>query len=166
MLAFLNVILDTYGSVLTKQYGVRLTVWEINLLRFGFAAAVMQIASGACFMVSIVRKVLNITKPNHGDSASWFMLPLRSMEMSDWLKVSGGVALVTFATPALSNFALFQIALALALTLGSIGPLYQLPLSYLIQKRRITFRSIFGALCAVTGVAVLAFRGEVPESGD
>ena len=35
--AILNVVLDTYGAVLIKQHGKDFKVWEINLLRFGFA---------------------------------------------------------------------------------------------------------------------------------
>jgi drug/metabolite transporter (DMT)-like permease len=163
-LAFLNVVLDTYGSVLTKQYGARLTVWEINLLRFGFAAIIMQLVSALITLYDFaVGKELpsdeDIQKPSR-----WYSLPLQEMNRIDWLKVSGGVTLVTFAAPALSNYALFQIALALALTLGSVGPLYQIPLSYFIQKHIPTRRSIFGALCAVAGVAILAFRGESPEA--
>ena len=42
------------------------------------------------------------------------------MTREAWFKIVIGVALVTFFTPALSNFALFQVALALALTLGSV----------------------------------------------
>lgn len=40
-LAFLNVLLDSYGSVLTKQYGIGMNTFEINLVRFGFAGAMM-----------------------------------------------------------------------------------------------------------------------------
>lgn len=162
-LALLNVVLDTYGSVLTKQYGVRLTVWEINLLRFGFAAVVLQILSAALFIVRFFRKEQDVADSDQDKTTPWFLLPFHDMTIMEWIKVSGGVSLVTFATPALSNFALFQIALALALTLGSIGPLYQLPLGFLIQKRRITIRSACGALSVVAGVAILAFRGDIPE---
>ena len=44
-LSILNVVLDTYGAVLIKEYGTSMTVWEINLIRFGFAGAVMLIVS-------------------------------------------------------------------------------------------------------------------------
>ncbi len=40
-LAFLNVLLDSYGSVLTKQYGIGMNTFEINLIRFGFAGVMM-----------------------------------------------------------------------------------------------------------------------------
>jgi drug/metabolite transporter (DMT)-like permease len=161
-LAFMNVVLDTYGSVLTKQYGARLTVWEINLLRFGFAAVFMQLVSALLTLYGCATRKHSASDADIEKPSRWYSLPLPEMNRIDWLKVSGGVALVTFATPALSSYALFQIALALALTVGSVGPLYQLPLSYLIQKRSPSRRSIFGALCAVAGVAILAFRGDAP----
>ncbi len=44
-LAFANVLLDSYGSVLTKQYGVDLNTFEINLIRFGFAGVMMALLS-------------------------------------------------------------------------------------------------------------------------
>jgi len=44
-MAFLNVVLDTYGSLLTKEHGVGMTTWEINLIRFGFSAACMLVLS-------------------------------------------------------------------------------------------------------------------------
>jgi hypothetical protein len=44
-LAFTNVLLDSYGSVLTKQYGVDLNTFEINLIRFGFAGVMMALLS-------------------------------------------------------------------------------------------------------------------------
>jgi hypothetical protein len=36
-MVILNVVLDTYFSVLAKQHGSQFTTWEINLIRFGFA---------------------------------------------------------------------------------------------------------------------------------
>jgi len=88
---------------------------------------------------------------------------VKQMTRSSWLHVSAGVVLVTFLTPTLSNYALFQIALGLALTLGSTGPLYELPLSYMMQKKVPTMRSLAGAVLAVAGIVVLAFRGTLPK---
>ena len=44
-MSVLNVVLDTFGSLLTKEYGVGMTVWEIGLIRFGFAGVVMLAVS-------------------------------------------------------------------------------------------------------------------------
>lgn len=68
--------------------------------------------------------------------------------------------LLTTTTPALSNYALFQIALALALTLGSVGPLYALPLTWLLQHDRPTVRACVGGVLAVAGIVVLSLLGK------
>ena len=61
---------------------------------------------------------------------------------------------------ALTNYAMFQIPLALLLTLESIGPLYSLPLSSVIQKEYPSFRASFGAILAVSGIALLSLEGQ------
>lgn len=60
---------------------------------------------------------------------------------------------------ALTNYAMFQIPLALLLTLESIGPLYSLPLALIIQKECPSFRASFGAILAVSGIALLSSEG-------
>lgn len=45
--ATLNVVLDCYGSVLTKQYGAAFTTWEIGLIRFGSASGIMIFMSAS-----------------------------------------------------------------------------------------------------------------------
>ena len=159
-LATLNVILDTYGSLLTKQHGSQLNTWEISLLRFGFAGAVMFLVSSCLWLAEQLRKKPRAAENDDADTP-WYVLP--SMPRRDWGFVVGGVSLVTFVTPALSNYALFEIALALALTLGSIGPLYALPLSWLLQKQRPSSKAWLGSVLAVSGVVFLAFRGKTVE---
>jgi drug/metabolite transporter (DMT)-like permease len=152
-----------------------MTTWEINLIRFGFSAACMLVLS----LIMHVRQFALLQKNkkknaeseesstpdeednNKKDNAeTWFSLPLHSMTRMAWIKVSMGVALVTFLTPALSNYALFQIALALALTLGSVGPLYALPLTWLLQHDKPTLRACLGGMLAVSGIVVLSILGK------
>ena len=156
--AILNVLLDTYGAVLIKEHGKSFKVWEINLLRFGFAGVVMLIVSLGMSAMRIAR-----SRSEERKQTPWYSLPISEMTSSSWGHVSVGVLLVTFATPSLSNYALFQIALALALTLGSIGPLYSLPLTFLMQHDPPTIRTVIGALLAVAGVVVLSWKGTLPE---
>ena len=200
-MAILNVVLDTYGSVLTKEHGSNFSTWEINLVRFGFAAAVMMVASTMLqvrdYLLGQTHKEAIEKSTNHtavpasidrdveeaksegiatatdaddtkatattDDVQSWYKLPLSSMTRSAWWHVCLGVLFVTFVTPALSNYALFQIALALALTLGSVGPLYALPLTYIMRKddetKKPTARACLGAAFTVAGIVVLAFWG-------
>jgi drug/metabolite transporter (DMT)-like permease len=186
VLSLLNVAFDTYGAVLIKQYGEGMTVWEINLIRFGFAGLVMLVLSLSIVVYvrarlrilrqpgiepadqTILRSIDNgadddgaIEKGGDKDQqpTAWYALPMNEMTRSSWAHVSGGVLLVTFLTPTLSNYALFEIAIALALTLGSVGPLYSLPLAYFLQKEVPTVRAYAGAGLAVAGIVVLAFRG-------
>ena len=197
-MAILNVVLDTYGSVLTKEHGSKFSTWEINLVRFGFAGVVMIVCSillqvrdyiqpnddkkdpggnelpppgttadrdeerGTGAVDTSTADVSTSTSPTpHAEDAAWYKLPLDTMTRSSWLHVCLGVLFVTFVTPALSNYALFQIALALALTLGSVGPLYALPLTFVMQKdqKLPTLRVCLGAALAVAGIVVLAFWG-------
>ena len=39
--AVFNVLADSFGSLLTKQHGVGMTTWTINLIRFGFAGIIL-----------------------------------------------------------------------------------------------------------------------------
>ena len=43
--AILNVLADSFGSLFTKQHGVGMTTWTINLIRFGFAGLILLIIS-------------------------------------------------------------------------------------------------------------------------
>jgi drug/metabolite transporter (DMT)-like permease len=163
----LNVVLDTYGSILTKQYGIKLSTWEISGIRFGFAGMVMLIGSIAITFYH--HRKSNICQSSYNQQSSqasnsiqripWYQLPTHSMGRLAWCKTTVGVAMVTFLTPAMTNYALFQIPLALALTLGSIGPLYALPLVWLMQGDKPSFQAAFGAAMAVFGVIILSFFG-------
>ena len=172
VLTALNVILDTYGSLLTKEHGVGMTTWEINLIRFGFAGVVMLLLSVVLHLRHWVVKQREIKKEdkstcdvteeedaNNETSEIWYSLP-RNMKQKAWLQVCMGVLFVTFFAPALSNYALFQITLALALTLGSVGPLYSLPLTWLLQHDCPTLRACAGGLLAVAGIILLSFLGK------
>jgi drug/metabolite transporter (DMT)-like permease len=187
--SLLNVTFDTYGAVLIKQYGADMTVWEINLIRFGFAGAVMLVLS-LSIMVYVRTRLLILRQPSiepanqpivgsidNGDvddetekgsgknqqPTAWYALPMKEMTRSSWAHVSGGVMLAAFLLPTMTNYALFEIAIALALTLGSVGPLYSLPLAYFMQKEVPSVRAYAGAVLAVSGIVVLAFRGTLPE---
>jgi drug/metabolite transporter (DMT)-like permease len=256
VMSLMNVVLDTYGSVLTKEYGIHLSVWEINFIRFGFAGAVLLLVSIGMMITygTLVHKDAMTTHRNdvstttaghittatcnenmetippssHGvdvnddttaatnpipvsapmspvvslrtaetkepmsDSMNiattpWYTLPVSDPDMTKWvwLYVSIGVVLVTYIAPTLSNYALFEIPLALSLTLTSVGPLYALPLSYCtsrymkwyfdssispnnpieppsppVQRPPMTLRAGMGAALTVAGIVVLAYTGD------
>ena len=60
---------------------------------------------------------------------------------------------------ALTNYAMFEIPLALLLTLESIGPLYSLPLAFVIHKEFPSIQSSVGAILAVAGITLLSLQG-------
>ncbi|GKY97319.1 hypothetical protein MPSEU_000690300 [Mayamaea pseudoterrestris] len=173
VLSLLNAGLDTYGAVLTKQYGIGMTVWEISLIRFGFAGLVMLGLSTIFWLRArlLHPQDLSTSESCPRDSINeavkaatpWYALPIDCMQRSNWIRVTIGVLLVTFVAPSLFNYALFQIALALTLTLTSVGPLYSLPLEYCMQQETPSVRAVAGALLAVSGIVVLAFKGPIPN---
>lgn len=186
VLSFTNVLMDTFGSFLTKKFGVGMTTWAVNLIRFGFAGIFLLLISSV-MRIRVRLLVKSRTKQNEDnrqpgntlnttsidavekgnnddrspdrishkvtDGPPWYELP--DIKLRNWTRVSVGVAFVTFICPALSNYALFQIVLALAITLGSITPLYALVFEWLLQKKAPTFRAVGGALMAVAGVIIL-----------
>jgi len=173
--AIINVLADSLGSLLTKQYGVGMTTWSINLIRFGFAGVVlvcisigMRIhdhysSSQSIQSGSIEQDNIDETMNRENDTKlpypppQWYKLP--RLSSIGWLQITAGVGLVTFLCPALSNFALFQIALGLAISLGSIGPLYGLLLDWPFKGKRPTLCGCIGVVLAIAGVVILCVWG-------
>jgi len=87
----------------------------------------------------------------------WYHLP--TLPRPIYLRIFLGVLLVTFICSALRNYALFQISLALALTLGSIGPVYAVPIVWAFKGERVTSKAIVFTVVSVAGVAVLCVWG-------
>mmetsp|Transcript_54731 Transcript_54731/g.63973 ORF Transcript_54731/g.63973 Transcript_54731/m.63973 type:complete len:1190 (-) Transcript_54731:12-3581(-) len=212
-LALINVLFDGYGAVLTKQYGLGMSTWEINLIRIGFAAVVLTFISffmrlknwywyirkegagtssvtvngsnnyGNCEgRQSRILNVLSHTqqtlerqhqnghaffKPDNldeittttrtGNKSEWYCLP--QMPLRQWIIVSIGVVFVTFLCPALTNYALFEICISLAVTLNSLTPLFTIPLSWGMKGEKPDFYSVLGASVSMAGVIVLGIWG-------
>lgn len=76
-----------------------------------------------------------------------------------WALVSCGVVLVTYLSVALGNVALFALPLSLCLTLSSLGPVYAIPLSYLIKREVVSWRAALGSMLAVIGVGAFCQLG-------
>lgn len=183
--AILNVMFDAYGAVLTKQYGVVFTLFEINLIRFGFAAASLGTLAGGFRLYSIMFRFRNIdskmasktvTSPplgpiehlnhavanNYGEpltseeieaTLSWYEFP--NMSRRDWAKIAIGVVFVTYTCPSLFNYALFHMKLGLCLTITSLGPIFSIPLVYIMKKEKTSLRAIAGSMFSFVGVAML-----------
>ena len=91
-------------------------------------------------------------------TSCWYALP--HLSGSSWIRILMGVVFVSFLNPALTNYAMFQIPLALLLTLESIGPLYSLPIFWILHKKKEgpSCRSTIGAILAVTGIILLSLQ--------
>lgn len=146
-----NVILDTYGSVLTKQHGTAFTNPAINLIRFG--------TSGIFMILIVIVMKLRQRSENldiRTSDSKWFQIP--RLHIKEWLKIGIGIGFVTFICPSLSNYALFKISLYLALSLGSTSPLFGFLIEWIMCKRP-TLIGIIGAISSVGGVVILAMYG-------
>lgn len=206
--AVLNVALDSYGSVLTKQFGGNYNSDEINLIRFGSAAVCMGVLAVVGKLVydyssyvrlprmlfttpiskgddaghqfqpldvqeNIINKVIELDGNHLSDSdcsylsspaadASdpnnmWFNMPWTAMKSAGWGKVAGGIVFVTFLCPLLSNFALFQMDVGLCLTLTSLGPLYALPVVWVMKAEATSLQACVGTAVAFGGVVILCY---------
>ena len=155
--AALNVAFDTWGTVLTKQHGGALNTWEINLVRFGSAA--LTLALGAAFRGRTAsRGIERATSASTIGDATDARTFLPELTPREWGQVAAGVAFTTFLAPGLGNFALFRVSsLAVFSTLLCVGPIYSLPLGYLIKGERVTCRAVVGSVVAVLGVVPMFF---------
>lgn len=181
IVAVSNVLLDTYGSLLTKQHGWNFTTWGINLIRFGSSGMLMAILSVSLSLHYERNKSENESHDHEtevlgqepGSTTSnkqrerreeWYQLPNKSRQ--SWAKVCLGVVFVTYLCPALSNYALFQIPLAYALTLTSITPIYALFLEWVFggTSKRPTMRALLGSSFAVGGVVWLGIINSPSDS--
>jgi len=149
-LAVANVVLDAVGALLVKRFASDVPPFHICLVRFGSAFLTVALLWGA------VRLTVELgPKPCARvlGNASWCRLPAQGRTVWAWIAM--GVVFVTFFCPALSNVALLALPLALALTLTAVGPLYALPLVWVMKGERLTVRALAGAVLAVAGVAIL-----------
>ncbi len=78
-------------------------------------------------------------------------------QKSACLWITAAVFFVTFLGPTLATIALFELPVALVIALTSIGPLYALPMLYLLNypEKKPTMIGVTGAVLTVTGVAIL-----------
>lgn len=150
--------MDCTGSLLTRKHGIHLSPIDINAIRFGSAG--LSLAAVAVAAQAVARR-------RHAAVPEWVMIPRLgkkdskanggTMTASSWAKVCAGVVFCTCLCPTLNNFALFRIPLATAATLSATGPLFALPLTWLVRGEKISAQAVAGATTAVTGVALLAF---------
>lgn len=143
-LNLLNIILDVLGSVLTRRFGAGHSTFEICFVRFGFASVGIAIMAAAGKSFARIRGL---------DRPAWAALPTQSART--WVSMGTGVFLVTYLSPALGNYALFALPLAVWTALGSLGPVYSIPIKWIREGERTPVSGMLGAIMASGGSALL-----------
>ena len=90
-------------------------------------------------------------------SPEWYVLP--PLPPFVLFRILLGILFVTFLCPALRAYALFEIPLPVALTLGCVGPIYSLPVGWIVDGERYGGKVVGGTVAAVVGVGMLCFMG-------
>eukprot|EP00929_Paragymnodinium_shiwhaense_P025663 TRINITY_DN15463_c0_g1_i2.p1 TRINITY_DN15463_c0_g1~~TRINITY_DN15463_c0_g1_i2.p1 ORF type:complete len:106 (-),score=14.59 TRINITY_DN15463_c0_g1_i2:8-325(-) len=84
----------------------------------------------------------------------WSALP--SLSARQWGLLCLGIFFVTFLCPAMTQFAIFEIPVAIYMTLTSTGPVWTLPIGYAVKGEPISRRALLGSSLAVLGVVPMA----------
>jgi len=77
-----------------------------------------------------------------------------------WVAAGCGAILVTFLSSALSNYALFGLPLGIWSALSSLGPVWSIPVLYVVRRERTGARGVFGAALAVAGAAACSMAAK------
>ena len=162
--AAINVTFDQLGAVITKKYASELQTWEINLVRFGFAAL--------CMLIPVPLRAVLLQASGGGGwtqeriwavdraAGNWHSLPALG-SIRSWCMIYVGCLFTTFACPILSTWSLFRVPAALYGVLTSTGPIYSLFVVRVIKSERSSARAWCGAALAVVGVAFLACQSQL-----
>ena len=164
--AFLNVLLDSLGLLITKQHGSALHPWEIAGVRFGGAFVLMLLSVGAARLAAHLRpdaiaRACGTPIARAGGAPQFYQFPVLDRRAIRWLVVA--VFLTTFSASLLSNIALFKIDLFFVSTLGSLSPIWALIIGR-CRGERATPREWLGAFLAVVGVVVLIWGSTAGQS--
>jgi drug/metabolite transporter (DMT)-like permease len=99
------------------------------------------------------------SKKDVAETVPWYAFPHKDqMTVIQWGSVLVGILFVTFVCPALSNYALFQIPLGLCLTLTSLGPIYSIPMTYLLTGEQTGYQGMIGVCLAMLGIIMIFYE--------
>jgi drug/metabolite transporter (DMT)-like permease len=155
--ASVNVLLDSLGSLITKQHGRALHPWEIAGVRFGGAAVLMLLSVGAARLAAHLRpdtiaRACGTPIARAGGAPQFYQWPVLDRRAMCWIVVA--ILLTTYLASLFSNYALFEIDLLFVSTLGSLSPIWSLIIGR-CRGERATLHEWLGAFLAVVGVVVL-----------
>ena len=179
--AFLNVLFDSLGLVITKKNGKALHAWEIAGVRFGGASVLMLLSVGAARLVAHLRPCPDAIAracgyvacgtpiARAGGAPQFYQWPVLDRRAIGWLVFA--VFLTTFLASLLSNIALFKIDLFFVSTLGSLSPIWALLIGscrccrgLVGGREQATWRDWLGAVLAIVGVVVLIWGSTAGQS--
>ena len=79
-----------------------------------------------------------------------------TLSAREWRVVALGVVLVTFLCPALSNYALFRLPLGAWASLTALGPVYAIPIFYVLRREGTRPVGMLGAALASYGATLVS----------
>ena len=118
------------------------------------AAAPAAAAPAAAVDVAAVDVAVDAAAVDVAAPPKWAMLP--TLSTRDWRVVACGVVLVTFLCPALSNYALFRLPLGAWASLTALGPVYAIPIFYVLRGEVTRPLGILGAALASYGATIVS----------
>jgi len=144
--AFCNCVLDVYAATIVVAHHGDMSPIDVNLIKFGFAGAVLACAVAAKEGIFHWTASRSSTRLEPDVSTT--------MDRRDWLGVAGGTCFVTVLTPIVTTWTYFKLPLAVAVTIGSLAPIWSLPLAH-FHGETLGYKAIVGAVLSVLGVAML-----------
>ncbi len=134
-------ILAKFGMGFGRDEALAVNPWSATLVRMVFAAMGVAVIVWATRAVQARR---GGTHPGRMSPRAWTLISLGA--------VFGPVLGVWLSLVALDN-----TDAGVAATLMSMSPVFILPFAVIIEKERVTWRAILGAMIAIVGVALLTF---------
>jgi drug/metabolite transporter (DMT)-like permease len=128
-----------------RRFGVGCSTWQVSLVRFGAAAAMTSVGCVAARAFAATRGV---------PAPSWAVLPVQDRQA--WTLVAVGAFLVTFLAAAAGNYALFGLPLGVWSALSSLGPVYTVPVLWLLRREPTHVRTLAGSATATAGAIILS----------
>lgn len=135
LFALLAMFCQSAGNVLTKAGGTADSPLAISIIRL--AAGIF----GLFLVLGLTGRLASTLEPFKKARSSWVLV------VATFLGTYLGIWLL--------NAGLKYSLAGIAATLSSTSPIFVLPLAYYIQKEKLSFRSIAGAVVAVSGVATI-----------
>ena len=140
-----------------KSLGIQLGLLSVLFTTAGIILAKIGVASVPTVQATFIRLICGVVGlvmwGMVNRQLKYWMIPFHNLQLLKSVAIV--VFLIVFGGCWLSLFALKYIDASIAGTLGSIGPLFMLPMAALLLKERISSRAVLGAVITVSGIALI-----------